>query len=49
MEILLSLIFLGIGSFMMFYGIRLKRGYYKIWYMKPWVRAWSNIYITDYA
>lgn len=44
MEAFLSLIFLTIGVFMIFYGIRLKKGFYKIWYMKPWVRAGSNIY-----
>ena len=46
MEILFGFILLVIGSILLFWGIGLRRGYYQIWYMKTWVRAWSNIYMA---
>jgi len=34
-----------LGIFLLIYGIRLRMGYHKTWYMKSWVRAGSNIYM----
>lgn len=34
-----------LGLFLIRYGIRLRMGCHKAWYMTRWVRPWSNIYM----
>ncbi len=45
-NVVVTLVFILLGLYLIIYGIRMRIGYYKTWYMKPWARATSNIYMA---